>query len=169
MMRSSRESTESSRAVDRHRAHRFGLKVRQVFVMTLVALPMSACERSASGPEIDFALTSGIVYGRVFTAAGLPVVGVTVRADVDIGQASCQSGAGGLSGGRAVVSDSAGRYRQVVTAPFLPRTMCVFVNVPAQANILSSPLTITGDFFLRMTSASSSQPSDSVQVDVRLP
>ena len=165
-MRNTRERNRAAGDANACLTRCCNLKLRVSVVAAVVTLSLVGCKHSSSGTEVDFALIYGIVYGRVLTPTGIPVAGVTVRADVDISQATCQTGAGGFSGGQAVVSDSAGRYRQIVTAPLLPKTMCVFVKVPPQAGIPSSPLTITGNFHLRMAPAD--QTRDSIQVDIRL-
>ena len=155
-------------AQDQHWRLRFRAMCHRLVLAAVVSLQISGCQKN-SGIDVDFAFSSGIVYGRVLTLTGLPVVGAAVRLDVNLEQARCQSGANGFSGTQPALSDSAGRYHQVVSAPILPGTVCVVVKVTPPGGTASAAVTVGGNIFLRLTADASGQPRDSVLVDVRLP
>jgi hypothetical protein len=122
----------------------------------------------SSGPvESDQHVVTAFVYGQVLTAAGAPVPGARVRANVHDDSASCRPGASGLTGGSPATSDAAGRYRQLVSAPVLPTELCVSVLVTPPAGSGLSEAGVAGGRVRLLPDTSTVR--DSLRVDVRLP
>jgi hypothetical protein len=135
--------------------------------IVLLALPACQSPRPMEGTASGQGLTSAVVYGRILSAAGTPVPGATVSANVHGQSANCRPGGPGLTGGFPVTSDSAGNYRQVVTAPVAPTELCVSVRVVPPTGSGLSTAGASGSRVRVLPDTSSVR--DSVRVDVRVP
>jgi hypothetical protein len=136
--------------------------------LLLPLLGLLACQ--SPGPiegQTGHGVTSAVVYGRVLSAAGAPVPGATVRANVHTDSTSCRPGGPGLTGGAPATSDTAGYYRQLVAAPVSPTELCVSVRVTPPTGSGLSPAGEAGGR-VRMH-PDTSAVRDSLRVDVRLP
>lgn len=144
---------------------RFRLRFLSLFAL----LGLVAC-RSAGpveGEQPGLSVTTAIVYGRVLTAAGAPVAGATVRANVHGDSTNCRPGGAGLSGGGPATSDAAGNYRQVVAAPVVPTELCVSVRVTPPTGSNLNPGGDAGKRVRMLPEGNSAR--DSLRVDIRLP
>ena len=134
-----------------------------------IALVACAGCRSVGGVEDGGLLPSGLVYGRVTSTGGAPVVGVSVAPNVYSDSTECQEGRGGLSGGIAAITDSLGRYRKVVTSPLLPASYCVSVRIlPPPGGTAPSGVTV-GATRLKLDLVQNGRRIDSLRVDVGVP
>lgn len=135
--------------------------------IVLLVLPACQSPGPVEGTASGQGLTSAVVFGRILSAAGTPVVGATVSANVHGEAANCRPGGPGLTGGFPVTSDTAGNYRQVVTAPVAPTELCVSVRVVPPTGSGLSPAEASGSRVRMLPNASATR--DSVRVDIRVP
>lgn len=139
---------------------------RACVAVTVLSLVVAAACRPESSVTSDHSLTRAVVYGRVLTAAGAPVPGATVRANVHGSDDTCRPGGPGLTGGGPVTTDAEGRYRQRVSAPLAPAEFCVSAQaIPA----VESGLPTAGVGGVRVRMRPDTGPLDSAQADIRLP
>lgn len=134
-------------------------------IVAMAVLSVVGCQNSASIRESS--LIVGLVYGRVTNAAGDPVVNAEVHATAHLDSSDCRLGRGGVSGGAPVRTDARGYYRDDVTAPVAPTTLCVSVTVipfRGAAQTLGG-----GDRSVRLTYQAAGRVLDSVNVDIKIP
>jgi hypothetical protein len=146
------------------------LSKRSTFVaFSLIVLVAGAGCDTIGSVEDGGRLPSGLVYGRITTSSGAPLLGVSVQANVHSDSTECRAGVNGLSGGAAVVTDSLGRFRKVVTSPLAPASYCVSVRVLALPSGGAPSGVTVGSKKLNLNVVQNGLSIDSVQVDVRLP
>ncbi len=134
-------------------------------VLAMVSVTSAACQSSSEIRESP--LIFGLVYGRVTNAAGAPVVNAEVHATAHFDTTDCRLGRNGVSGGASVRTDANGFYRDDVTAPVAPTSLCVSVTVvPSQG---AAKTIGGGDRSVRLEYQASGRALDSVNVDVRIP
>lgn len=142
--------------------------VRQsILAIAILLTTVSACTRSTEGDEVT--LSSGFVYGRVFSASGAPLRGATVAAVAHFDTTGCQAASAPADVGENAESDSLGRYRSRVSTAFGPGVRCISVRAraPGAPGALAYHQGAVG--LLRLTLNTDRGARDSLAVDVYLP
>jgi hypothetical protein len=135
--------------------------------LAVVALTIAGCRDGSTTSSWDY--TSGVVYGQVIDQAQRPIAGAMVRPTTHSDSASCRDGTRDWSVAPPVRTDSAGRYRSIVSLPLSPSTVCVGVQVVRAAGIGWDGSTRAGGQWLRLTAEDWVGLRDSVRIDVQLP
>lgn len=137
------------------------------FALAILLSSVGACTRSTEGDEVT--LSSGFVYGRVFSASGAPLRGATVAAVAHFDTTSCRAASASADIGENSESDSLGRYRSRVSTPLGPSVRCISVRAraPGAPGALSYRRGAVG--LLRLSLNTDRGARDSLAVDVHLP